>query len=312
MITLPVPADLEHVHVFALLHRGRVTLFDAGLNTPETASGLEEALATVGASLRDVDRIFVTHAHADHYGTAGLIRERSGASVHISATARLALRRDRRGKQLLAMTKDFYRRQGLSEKEIAPLEGLFRDFSKYAAPLEAEDCKDLSARETVGNRTIEILPTPGHTAGHVCFFFRREGILLSGDHVLPHITPNLSPDSFLPDFRPLPSFLHSLSLVEGLPAAKTYPAHGKPFSDLQGRIEEIREHHRERKSLILGAVQSGEETALLISRVIFGGHLGDFDRFLAVNETYVHLLELEHEGKVRSREHQGCLRYTAV
>ncbi len=309
MITLPIPADMEHVHIFALVHHGKVSLFDAGLNTPEAVSGLEEALHTVGKSFRDVDRIFITHAHADHYGIAGLIREHSGASIHISATGRLALREDRRGDLLLTMTKTFYRRHGLSEKEIAPLAPLFLEFAKYAATLEADDCRDLGLSETVGGKTIEVIPTPGHTAGHVCFFFREEGILLSGDHILPDITPNLSPDPHLPDFRPLPSFLHSLALVQALPAAKTFPAHGAPFSDVKGRVEEIKEHHRERKDRILAAVQNGRDTTFLISQDIFGRNLGEFDRFLAVNETYVHLIELEKEGRIKSRERKGLLFY---
>jgi glyoxylase-like metal-dependent hydrolase (beta-lactamase superfamily II) len=206
----------------------------------------------------------------------------------------------------------FYRRHGLSPQEIAPLEPLFRDIAAYATPLEADDCLDLSPRETVDGRTIEVIPTPGHTAGHVCFFFRAEGILLAGDHVLPEITPNLSPDFFIPDFRPVTSFLHSLARVGALPVTRIYPAHGAPFADLGGRIEEIIQHHRERKDRILAAVQSGRETAALIARSVFGGNLREFDRFLAVNETYVHLQELEQSGRIKSGERNGLLCYQAV
>ena len=41
MITLPMPFRLKHVHVYALVHDGKVTLFDTGLDTPETFSVLE-------------------------------------------------------------------------------------------------------------------------------------------------------------------------------------------------------------------------------------------------------------------------------
>lgn len=312
MITLPVPLEMKHVHVFALLHGGKATLFDAGLNTPETISGLAAALQAIGKSIQDVDRVFITHTHTDHYGIAGLIRARSGASVHISAIGRLALRQDRQGALLTGPMRTFYLRHGLSEQEIAPLEPIFRDIAGYATPLEADDCLELGLHETVGGRTIEIIPTPGHTAGHVCFFFRAEGILLSGDHVLPEITPNLSPDFFIPAFRPVTSFLHSLARVGALPVTRTYPAHGTPIADLGGRIEEIICHHRERKGRILAAAQGGRETAALIARAVFGGHLREFDRFLAVNETFAHLQELESEGRIKSREQEGRLVYRAV
>jgi len=60
-----------------------------------------------------------------------------------------------------------------------------------------------------------------------------KGILLAGDHVLPDITPNLSPDIFRLDYRPLKSFLESLGAIRDLPVRMVYPAHGGPFPDLR-------------------------------------------------------------------------------
>ncbi len=61
-----------------------------------------------------------------------------------------------------------------------------------------------------GNRSFEVIFTPGHAAGHVCFFFRDEGLLLAGDHVLPYIAPSLSPNIYDEIFQPLKSYLESL------------------------------------------------------------------------------------------------------
>ena len=84
-ITLPMPFRLRHVHVYALLHDGRVALFDTGMNIPETYKVLDEALAAIGRATKDIDRIFLTHMHADHCGIAGRIQEISGAAVYLSA-----------------------------------------------------------------------------------------------------------------------------------------------------------------------------------------------------------------------------------
>ena len=41
------------------------------------------------------------------------------------------------------------------------------------------------------SRTLRVVPTPGHTQGHVVFTDSASGLLFAGDHVLPHITPSI-------------------------------------------------------------------------------------------------------------------------
>jgi glyoxylase-like metal-dependent hydrolase (beta-lactamase superfamily II) len=161
----------------------------------------------------------------------------------------------------------------------------------------------------VGDTEFRAIATPGHTRDHVSYYFVKEGLLLSGDHVLPEITPNLSPDLFSPGFRPLRSFLDSLSRIEALPAQKVYPAHGDPFSNLAERIEEIKTHHAVRKGLAYESVKRGPRTTFEVSRDIFGNDLPDFDRFLALNETYVHLIELVHEEAVEEQRNKNNILY---
>jgi glyoxylase-like metal-dependent hydrolase (beta-lactamase superfamily II) len=169
----------------------------------------------------------------------------------------------------------------------------------------------LEAREkiTLGGRTIEVIAAPGHTAGQMCFYFPDEGIFLAGDHVLPDITPNLSPDIFRLEYRPLKSFLESLGAIRDLPVRMVYPAHGEPFPDLRRRVDEMKEHHAERTQLIVAALQGKEKTAFEVSGVIFGTELPEFDQFLALNETYVHLVELMDNSVVRTGERGGLVLY---
>jgi hypothetical protein len=87
--------------------------------------------------------------------------------------------------------------------------------------------------------------------------------------------------------------------MEALPVEKVYPAHGRPFSDLKGRIAAIYDHHLIRKRITYESVQRGPKTAYVVSQDIFGPDLPEFDQFLALNETYVHLLELIGEGLIR-------------
>lgn len=311
MITLPMPFRLKHVHVFALVHDGGVALFDTGVNSPETFLKLESFLKQIGRSIRDIDRIYISHFHTDHCGIAGRIKEISGAVIYMSPVDATRIQSDQKGDLNVKLLRTFYRHHGLTEKSIEGLVRLLKFFQKATLPFQADQHLEAYECQTLGDKKFEILPAPGHTRGQVCFFFRNEGILLSCDHVLPQITPNLSPDPYHPGFRPLQSFIESLKEMKNLPVTRVYPAHGDPFADLKGRIEEIMEHHRERKGLILDSVTSAPKTAYRVSQDIFGETLPEFDQFLAVNETYSHLLELQEEGLVRQEQTEHHFVYRA-
>ena len=312
MITLPMPFRLKHVHVFALVHDGKVALFDTGVNTPEAFSKLEGSLKIIGKTMCDIDRIFITHFHTDHCGIAGRIKDISGAVIAMSDIDAQRIHKDQKEGLDINKLRMFYRQQGLAEKIIDALVELLDYFKKATIPFQVDTCLVDCERRTVGSMEFEVIPVPGHTSGQVCFFFRKEGILLSGDHILPHITPNLSPDPHNQDFRPLKSFLDSLKKVENLPVVKVYPAHGEPFSNLKARVEEMNEHHQERKNLIYDSVKGGLKTTFEVSLDIFGENLPEFDQFLAVNETYVHLIELEAEGLIRQEKTEKHFLYRAV
>lgn len=305
-ITLPMPFRLGHVHVYALVHDGRVALFDTGLNTSETFEALQNALAVIGREVSDIEKIFITHFHADHCGMAGRIQMLSGAAVGMSEIDDEYLLRNGREQVFAGCIRPFYLRHGLAEETLGFLEQLREGFIKKAmSPFRVDFHLQPYAQQTFGSRKFQVLPAPGHTRGQVCFYFCDERILLSGDHVLPDITPNLGPDLFCPEFLPLESFLGALEGMESLAAERVYPAHGAPFDDLRGRIEEIKEHHRDRKSLVMDAIARGNDTTLMVSVAVFGGELPVFDQFLALNESYVHIMQLVKENLVCTEDRDG-------
>ena len=310
-ITLPMPFRLRHVHVYALLYDGGVALFDTGMNIPETYRVLDEALATLGKTTKDIDRIFLTHFHADHCGTAGRLQEISGASVYLSQSDEMRLQYNNRHEELVERARHFFLPQGLPQKAMDNLVKLMAVFRKATVPFRVDRHLEPGDTFTLGGRTIEVIAAPGHTAGQMCFYLPGEGILLAGDHILPDITPNLSPDIFRLEYRPLRSFLDSLGAIRGLPVRMVWPAHGDPYPDLPKRVDEIREHHAERTQLVVEALRGKEKTAFEVSADIFGADLPEFDQFLALNETYVHIVELLDRGAVRAAERGGLVRYRA-
>ena len=73
--------------------------------------------------------------------------------------------------------------------------------------------------------------TPGHSPGHLCFYESTNELMLSGDHVLPRITPNIP---FHPQAgaNPLGDYLASLDKLEPYDVDEVLPAHEYRFDDL--------------------------------------------------------------------------------
>jgi glyoxylase-like metal-dependent hydrolase (beta-lactamase superfamily II) len=298
-ITLPMPFRLKHVHVYALVNGNDVALFDTGFNVGGSYEKLENDLKSIGQSIKSIRDIYITHVHADHCGMAGLIKEKSGAKIHLSPTADESNQNYNNTDLLTRQMKKFYLLHGLTEQEIEGLIVMFSGLRDIISIFKGDDHLQPNKICEFGDWNFEVIFTPGHSNGHVCYYFRKQKFLLSGDTILPQITPNLSPDLVDEDFRPLHSFLASLAALEKLPVEKIYPGHGNAFSDLKTRTREMREHHAERSRLIFNCITGKPKTTFQVSQVIFGSDLPDFDKFLALNETYVHLLELKLQGAIK-------------
>lgn len=157
---------------------------------------------------------------------------------------------------------------------------------------------DDADRIELGGRSWVSMHTPGHTNDHLCLFDPDAGILISGDHVLPTITPHISGIGVTVD--PLTDFFRSLERVAELDSVTTVlPAHGLEFADLAGRATAIRHHHEERLDLLRTASSElGWATVPQYSTHLFPPRsLGQ----MADSETYAHLehLRLIGEAKVR-------------
>ena len=118
-------------------------------------------------------------------------------------------------------------------------------------------------------------------------------MFLSGDHVLPTITPHIGGVSELED--PLAMFMDSLDRMEEFAAVSlVLPAHGHPFTDLVGRADDIRRHHGERLDVIREAgSELGRATVDAFMQRLFSERSWGY---MAASETYAHLAHLRLTG----------------
>jgi glyoxylase-like metal-dependent hydrolase (beta-lactamase superfamily II) len=310
-ITLRMPYRLKHVHAYLLVQDKELVLFDTGLNIPGAYEMLEKDLASAGFSVNDIRHIFLTHVHTDHCSVAGLLQKNTDAKIYLSAAAFDEYQHFRKADSAVEQLKIFYSRQGMSSQQINMIIEEYEDIRSIITEFHADDFLQNNEIREFGKWNFEVIFTPGHAAGHVCFFFRKESFLLAGDHILPYIAPILSPDIFNDDFRPLATYLDSLSDIEKLPIATIYPGHGNAFIDFKERLEEIRRHHIKRKKMVFDHLSAEPKTTYAVSHEIFGSELSDFDKFLALNETLIYLKELKAEGAIKENMADNVLVYTA-
>ena len=162
-----------------------------------------------------------------------------------------------------------------------------------------EDGKDID----LPGWPLRTIWTPGHSPGHVCFYSDDRRLLISGDHVLPRITPNISVHS-QQIANPLGDYLDSLRKVDGLGTEEVLPAHEYRFSDLSSRLEEIAAHHAARLEEIVQVLRdhpgsTAWEITLLLRWSRPWDEIAPFMQRQANGETLAHCVVLELRSRIR-------------
>jgi glyoxylase-like metal-dependent hydrolase (beta-lactamase superfamily II) len=161
---------------------------------------------------------------------------------------------------------------------------------------------------TLGEDKYVAIHTPGHSDGHLCFYCKENGIMFSGDHLLLHITSNISvwPESN-PD--PLNNYLSSLKKVKTFNPKLVFPAHGPSFTNVIERINELEKHHHQRLKKALSFVR-GKVTAYDICLKLFGENLSIQEKRFALGETLAHLVYLQGKHKLKCSSSNGIIYYS--
>jgi glyoxylase-like metal-dependent hydrolase (beta-lactamase superfamily II) len=155
------------------------------------------------------------------------------------------------------------------------------------------------------------MPTSSCSHDHLCLFDPVHGVVLSGDHVLPTITPHISAmDGVASD--PLAEFFRALDRVAALPdVTVALPAHGHPFVDLAGRANEIKEHHVGRLQRLRDASEALDRPATVheLMQHLFAERAWGS---MAESETYAHLEHLRLGHEATSSWSDGLLHYAVT
>ena len=311
-IPVPLPNNsLRYVLVYLFETDRGPYLVDAGWNTDDAFGALQSGMKVAGCEISDVQGVMVTHIHPDHFGLAGRIREASGAwiSLHPADAELIHDRYDEPG-DLLDLVAGALRRMGAPPEELATLQNAAMPVRSLVDPVIPDVLLEDGARPEVPGWDLTAIWTPGHSPGHLCFYEADRRLMLSGDHVLPRITPNI-PYHPQAGADPLGDYLASLDKLEPYEVREVLPAHEYRFPDLQRRLEELRRHHFERFAEVIAILREGPTTAWdVASRMKWSRSWDDIAGFMrraAVGEAVSHLRTLEIAGKVQVEDGEPAL-----
>ncbi len=314
-LVLPLPfPGLDRVNAYLVAGGSDTTLVDCGIYYPDDEddhgwADVEAAIRECGFAVTDVKRLIVTHSHIDHYGMAATFVERSGCEMwmHEAIDDDLAAYLDPEGTR--ERLRELFREHGVEPGELEELVK-FEDWRGFVSGFLPPHVRVKGGEEfDIGPRSWELVYTPGHSRSHICMWSRSDGLLISGDHLLPTITPHI-------DYRrgaeddPLGDFLSSLAAVEKLDPNLVLPGHGRPFEEGAERARVVARHHDRRLGGILQIVRHEPHTADEITDEIFGTTLLNFERRLALGEALAHIRYLARRGEiVRSQREDGAFVY---
>ena len=322
---LPVQLPgLGHVNCYLLEDERGVAVIDPGLPGPESWNALVSRLDAAGYQVRNVHTAVITHSHFDHFGGANQLRDEAGCDVLTHDSFRSAFDMHELGEN---PDTEF---DVNDEDDLARFRERFVRKTPWGTHWRPPDDADLRRMLKHGRGAFQLLPqpsirvidtqvvrlarrewlavhTPGHTGDHLCLYDPEHGVFVSGDHVLPTITPHIAGVATSAD--PLAAFFASLRRMHDFEVTTVLPAHGHPFHDLAGRADDIARHHDERLDILrkVGRTELHLGTVAEFMRYLFKERAwGD----MAESETFAHLEHLRMLGEATVTEVDGLLAYS--
>jgi glyoxylase-like metal-dependent hydrolase (beta-lactamase superfamily II) len=286
---------------------GSVHLIDTGYDTDENWQLLEQGLAGFGHSIGDVASLFVTHLHPDHLGLSGRLQATSGTRIGM-------LRREHEGVLAFAAHGPLITEARLvawgvpADRRTELLGAIGPSFVATAVPVVDRGWEPGDVLDIPG-RTLRLLATPGHTAGSACIVDDADGLLFTGDTVLPKIFAGLGLGDPT-ETSPIADYLASLESLAAYDDYEVAPGHQFRFRGLIERNAVLAEHHlhRSRAAAAVIAEQPDATVWEVAGRLRWTAgweNLRGFFLFSALSQTELHVEFARTQPHLLVEERQG-------
>lgn len=278
-----MPYPLKYNNAFLIESNDGWVVIDVGIDLPETRRVWEMVAGEIGISLKQVNRIYITHCHPDHLGAARWLQQACDSPVFM-LDEEIA-----RAEKFIFIEDDFEavyseaisgecRRHGFPEHLQ---KALVKDWQYEVTPLFRRPLElfpvHLHDVIELGGKPFRLIKAPGHADGQILFYGAERGLLFSADVLASGAYLHCTdwPNTFLEN--PMADVLKTLDELDSLPLTMTWPGHGPALTDLHGAIEGLRQRHRHKLDRVLKAV----------NRPITAGEL--YPRINRIPLDYIHL-----------------------
>lgn len=198
-------------HSYVIKGDYKNVLIDSGLD--RNFPTLQKSLLALGIKVRDVDIVINTHEHFDHIGANRYFQEHALIAAHRFAAIKITVE-DR--------YVTMYQSGDLNEPSL-----------KVHLWLENRSRFDL------GNYSLEVLHTPGHTSGSICIYELSGRMLFTGDTIFAGGTL-----SYISESGSVGDYINSIDLLSTRKIRELCPGHGMlsktPDDDMQKAIQNAR------------------------------------------------------------------------
>ena len=283
-ISIPTPFAVGDVYCY-LINDEKKVLVDCG-HKSEAAYGLiKEQMEDLGLVLSDLDEVWLTHGHPDHFGLAARLAQETGAKVVGHRKERVNFASNNEGDLFERFFEKHEIPPKLINRMVDQLEWLLQ-FQEYIEPEWVEEGDVL----TSGTMEFKVKHTPGHAPGHLAVY-SDDGFIFGGDILLEHISTNalinFDPDTGARN-KSLLQYRKSLKWIRELNGI-VLPGHGKFIEN----IGEVADHHlknQEKRYDDIKKLLSAKPYSLFeLSQVMFTDALKDGAVFLVLSEVIGYL-----------------------
>ena len=301
-----------------LVQGERTALVDCGEDTDASYSALKNGLSAHNVAFKDIDEIFITHAHVDHIGMADRVSRAADCPVWVSDLVEpWAINLEYNWKKradIMVSTMGEYLPEELSQGVLMMFQDMSNKILQQWKNIDPDRIKTFNHKEGevhIGGEAWEVIYAPGHSSTQSCFYHKSTRRLLAADMLL-NITPTPVMEPLIDDEhvreRGILTMLESYEYFRNLDISTVYPGHFEEFNDPKVKIDRQVKRIHQRKEECYDLIGNGSDNLLYIFQVLYKGrwHMPAFNMTLA----YVDLLL--HEGRINETQKEGDIKRFSI
>ena len=322
-LRMGLPFALNHINLWLLEDEfddgsgiGSVpgwTAIDCGIANEMTRDAWHKIFAE-GLRGLPIKRVLATHCHPDHVGLADWLCQRWQAPLWMTTgeyTYARLMTASMGGFNGEAMLQH-YQHHGLTDPALIDQLEERKHYFRKLVPSVPDAYVRIQDNQSIriGQHDWRVITGSGHTPEHASLYCAALNVLISGDMVLPRISTNVSVIAIEPESNPVQEYLDSLAKFADLPKdTLILPSHGKPFSGLHIRIQQLNDHHAARLAEVIDACAKPQSAAEIVP-LMFPRKLNGHQLSFALGEALAHLHKLWFDGVLLRRiDADGVFRF---